>query len=299
VSDIVVTPSHEARVGELVVRRALPQRGRRTIGAWCFADHLGPAPITGERGIDVGPHPHMGLQTATWLVEGTQLHHDSLGSEQMLVAGELNLMTAGRGIAHSEEAVPGYEGPLHGIQLWIAQPDETRNGPAAFHHHADLPRWESAAASLTLFVGQYQSLVSPALVATPLQGMEVTVRSRTEIELDLGFEYGFIALDGPVQVGNTTVAPGQLAYSTPGRSVMVFDALQASRLIVLGGEPFAERIQMWWNFVGRSREEFTEAYASWANDDGRFGTVNSRLARVTTTPPDGLRDVASDDVVER
>ena len=99
-----ITASHEARVGELTVRRALPRRGRRTVGAWCFADHMGPVEVTTARGVDIGPHPHMGLQTVTWLIQGTQLHRDSLGSEQLITAGELNLMTAGRGVAHSEEA---------------------------------------------------------------------------------------------------------------------------------------------------------------------------------------------------
>ena len=127
-TDVEVTASHEAQVGRFTVRRALPRRGRRTVGAWCFADHMGPADVTEGSGLDVGPHPHMGLQTVTWLLDGQALHKDTLGSEQVITPGQLNLMTAGHAVAHAEEATGHYRGTLEGIQLWIAQPDRTRNG---------------------------------------------------------------------------------------------------------------------------------------------------------------------------
>src|SRR5688572_17423403 len=128
--------ARESRVGALTVRRALPQRARRTVGAWCFVDHLGPTPPGADVGI--APHPHSGLQTATWLLDGELLHRDSLGSEQEIRPGQLNLMSAGRGVAHSEEATGGRrERTLHGVQLWLAQPEATRHGPAAFEHHAE------------------------------------------------------------------------------------------------------------------------------------------------------------------
>ena len=280
-----ITTSHETRVGELLVRRALPRRGRRTIGAWCFADHMGPTPVTPARGADVGPHPHMGLQTVTWLIEGEQLHRDSLGTEQLLRAGELNLMTAGWGVAHSEEAAPHYDGPLHGIQLWIAQPDHTRNGPPAFEHRVDLPRFDLVGGRGTLLVGEHAGIVSPAAVATPLIGMELHLTAATSLPLSPDFEHGVIVLDGAVSVEGAALTVGQLGYLAVGREELTFTVQETSRVMLLGGVPMDEPVQMWWNFVGRSRAEFVEAFRSWVEDDGRFGTVANRLERVLTAPP--------------
>lgn len=150
---VEVTASRAATVGDMPVRRALPRRGRRTVGAWCFADHMGPASVTVDKGVDVGPHPHIGLHTVTWLVAGEALHRDSLGTEQVIRPGELNLMTAGSGVTHSEEATGSYAGDLHGIQLWVAQPEATRHGGPAFEHHGDLPQLELSGAVGTVLVG--------------------------------------------------------------------------------------------------------------------------------------------------
>ena len=157
-----VLTSHEAQVGSLTVRRALPQRRRRTVGAWCFADHMGPADVTEGSGLDIGPHPHTGLQTVTWLIDGEALHRDSLGSEQVISAGQLNLMTAGYGVSHAEEATGHYRGTLQGIQLWIAQSDATRDGSPGFEHHAELPRLEIGEASATVLIGDFNGARSPA-----------------------------------------------------------------------------------------------------------------------------------------
>ena len=159
---VEITPSREAVVGAMRVRRALPRIGRRTVGAWCFADHMGPELVTETQGLDIGPHPHTGLHTVTWLVAGEVLHRDSLGSEQVIRAGQLNLMTAGQGVTHSEEATGRYRGQLHGVQLWVAQPEPTRNGPAAFEHHAELPQLELDSAVATVLVGSFADAVSPA-----------------------------------------------------------------------------------------------------------------------------------------
>src|SRR5215203_1750148 len=147
---VEITPSREANVGRMPVRRALPRRERRTVGPWCFADHMGPAPVTETAGLDIGPHPHTGLQTVTWLLSGEVLHRDSLGTEQPIRPGQLNLMSAGNGVSHSEESTRTYRGPLHGVQLWVAQPEETRFAPAAFAHHAELPQVELSGATLTV-----------------------------------------------------------------------------------------------------------------------------------------------------
>src|SRR3712207_3756642 len=139
---VEVTDSREATVGRFRVRRALPRRGRRTVGAWCFADHMGPADVDEDSGPHVAPHPHIGLQTVTWLTDGEALHRDSLGSEQVIAPGQLNLMTSGGAVAHAEEATGHYRGTLEGIQLWVALPEATRHGAAAFEHHATLPQGE-------------------------------------------------------------------------------------------------------------------------------------------------------------
>ena len=294
-----ITSSHEARVGEVTVRRALPRRARRMVGAWCFADHMGPASVTAGRGVGVGPHPHMGLQTVTWLIEGTQLHRDSLGSEQLLTAGELNLMTAGYGVAHSEEATDTYVGRLQGIQLWVAQPEETRNGSPAFSHHADLPRVELDGGTATVLIGTHHGASSPAAAATPLLGMEVDLRSTTTLALDPGFEHGLIVLEGALRGDGAVLAPGHLGYCGLGREELVVEVDEPTVAMVLGGVPFDEPIEMWWNFVGRSRQEFVDAYASWVDEDGRFGAVASHLDRILTTPPTPRTAVGGSTVVER
>src|SRR4051812_23212676 len=155
---VEVTGSHEAVVGTFTVRRALPRRGRRTVGAWCFADHMGPADVTENSGLDVGPHPHIGLQTVTWLIDGEVLHRDSLGSEQVITPGELNLMTAGQGVSHAEEATGHYRGTLEGIQLWVAEPDVTRSGAPAFEHHTDLPQCDLDGGVGTVLLGDFADL---------------------------------------------------------------------------------------------------------------------------------------------
>ncbi|MHB1252353.1 MAG: pirin family protein, partial [Acidimicrobiales bacterium] len=166
-----VSESRLTRVGAMPVRRALPRRSHRTVGAWCFADHIGPAAVTNDHGLDIGPHPHTGLQTVTYLVRGEAVHRDSLGSEQLITPGQLNLMTAGQGVSHSEEATGHYEGDLHGIQLWIAQPDATRHAPAAFEHHAQLPRISIDRTLATVLVGEFHGVHSPARHDSALVGV--------------------------------------------------------------------------------------------------------------------------------
>jgi redox-sensitive bicupin YhaK (pirin superfamily) len=173
---VEITPSRESVVGSMRVRRALPRIGRRTVGAWCFADHMGPELVTETRGLDIGPHPHTGLQTVTWLVAGEVLHRDSLGSEQVIRAGQLNLMSAGEGVTHSEEATGRYRGQLHGVQLWMAQPEATRHGVAAFEHHAELPRVELDNAIATILVGSFAGAASPARRDAELVGVDLQPR---------------------------------------------------------------------------------------------------------------------------
>jgi quercetin 2,3-dioxygenase len=283
--EVEVLPSRDATVGGMGVRRALPKRQRRTVGAWCFADHFGPAGPPAS--MQVGPHPHIGLQTVTWLVEGEVLHRDSLGSEQLIRPGQLNLMTAGHGVSHAEESPDGHDdGALHGIQLWVAQPAATRDGLPAFEHHPELPQVGVGAGRATVLVGQVGDARSPARTDTPLVGAELlSPGGRSEVPLDAGFEHALVVLEGTVSVGATAISPGVLAYLGEGRDSLVLDAAGPARAVLLGGEPFGERVVMSWNFVGRSRDEVDRAAIDWNARHERFGTVDSPLARIDAPEP--------------
>lgn len=283
--ELEVLTSHGALVGSLQVRRALPQRRRRTVGAWCFADHMGPAEVTEGSGLDIGPHPHTGLQTVTWLIDGKALHRDSLGTEQVISAGELNLMTAGHGVSHAEEATGHYRGTLQGIQLWIAQDDQWRDAPAGFEHHDDLPRVELAEGTATVLIGEFGGARSPARRDSELLGAELRVRGGVEMNLEPTYEYGTIVLEGLVELDGRPLGPGALGYLRPGRDELRLCAKEPSTLILLGGVPLEHEIFMWWNFVARSRGEIDAAYDSWRVNDGRFGKVDSPLARVESPAP--------------
>ncbi|MFI6508941.1 pirin family protein [Streptosporangium sp. NPDC050855] len=250
------------------VTRTLPNRDVRMVGAWCFVDHYGPERAT----MRVPPHPHTGLQTVSWLLEGEILHRDSLGSEQTITPGGLNLMTAGRGISHSEESVPGDR--LHGVQLWVALPSHARGTAPAFEHHADLPRPVSPGVTTTVIMGELDGVASPATVHTPLVGAEVALEAGagTRLRLRPGFEYAVLALSGTVRAAGTDLSPGPLLHLGCGRGELELRSEGGGRLLLLGGEPFEERIVMWWNFVGRSHEEIVRFRREWAEGEA-FGTV--------------------------
>jgi len=308
---VEITESRRQTVGAVPVRRALPIRARRTVGAWCFVDHLGPLAVApdpgagGPRGIDIGPHPHTSLHTVTWLLAGEVRHLDSLGSEQVVRPGQLNLMTAGDGVVHAEEGTD-YRGALHGVQLWVAQPEATRHGPAAFEHHAELPCVEIGGAVATVLVGELAGAASPARRDTELVGADLALRpGQAVLPVRPDFEYALVVTDGAVRVDNPStgrraapavVRPGQLAYLGAGRAELALDAAEPTRLLLLGGVPFEAPIVMWWNFVGRSHAELTTAFEQWEQGGGgrggggqggggRFGPVASRLRRVPAPPP--------------
>ncbi len=283
---IDVLPSHEAQVGRFTVRRALPQRTRRTVGAWCFADHMGPADVTEGAGLDVGPHPHIGLQTVTWLLDGQALHRDTLGSEQVISPGQLNLMTAGDAVAHAEEATGHYRGTLEGIQLWVALPEGTRHGPAAFEHHADLPQAALAGAgTATVLVGTFDAVTSPARHDTDLVGVDLDLRSAAELPLDPAHEHAFVVLRGSAAVDGEPLLPGRLGYVAPGRDEIRVEVDGPARVMLLGGVPFPDTVMMWWNFVARSRDELDAAYRSWRDGEERFGRVRSTLPTIGAPVP--------------
>jgi redox-sensitive bicupin YhaK (pirin superfamily) len=246
---------------------------------------MGPADVTENSGLDVGPHPHIGLQTVTWLTDGQVLHRDSLGSEQVIKPGQLNLMTAGNAVSHAEEATGHYRGTLQGIQLWVALPEGTRHGVPAFEHHDRLPQADLVGAAATVLVGDFADVVSPARHDTPLVGVDLALHRPTTVPLRADFEYAVVVLEGAVGVHGKPLTPGRLGYLGRGREELWLDVREPTRAILLGGEPFEEPIVMWWNFVGRSRAEIDAAYASWSAQDDRFGKVTSTLPLIAAKAP--------------
>ncbi|MEU3462293.1 pirin family protein [Streptomyces sp. NPDC006733] len=280
--DVSAQPVRELLTGRTValgasteVRRLLPNLGRRMVGAWCFVDHYGPDDIAAESGMQVPPHPHMGLQTVSWLHDGEVLHRDSLGSLQTVRPRELGLMTSGRAISHSEESPREHSRLLHGAQLWVALPDAHRNTAPAFEHHADLPVVSGGGGlRATVILGELDGAASPGTVHTPLVGADLALAAGTDTRLPLrpDFEYAALTMSGETEVDGVRLAPGSMLYLGCGRRELALRADVDSGLMLLGGEPFEEKIVMWWNFIGRSNEDIAQAREDWTTGP-RFGEV--------------------------
>ena len=265
------------------VRRTLPQRERSLIGAWCFVDHYGPDDVSVTGGMVVPPHPHTGLQTASWLFAGEVEHRDSVGSLALVRPGELNLMTAGSGISHSEVSTPNTTA-LHGVQLWIALPDATRHQAPHFENHVITPIRQGGA-TLHVFMGELAGHSAVAGGDTPLVGAQIDLAVGATIELDLdpGFEHGVLVDTGAVRVAGTAVQQNELGFLTAGPTGIRVENTgdSAARVLLLGGEPLGEQIVMWWNFIGRSHDEVAAFRAQWQAEviegtaaAGRFGRVD-------------------------
>jgi quercetin 2,3-dioxygenase len=267
-------PAHTAQLGPLTIRRALPVRQRRMVGPWCFLDRYGPVTFQAGKPMDVAPHPHIGLQTVSWILDGEVLHRDSLGFESLIVAGELNLMTSGRAISHSEETPPHASGALNGVQLWVALPDKVRNTDPAFNHYRSLPVIESQGGRATVFMGTLAGIHSPALAFSPMVGAQLSVDGGGELWTDLHprFEHALFVLDGAASLEGEDLAPDILYYLAPGRAELALTSRGGARLLLIGGAPFGERILMWWNFVARTHEEIDRARREWQSGTA-FGEV--------------------------
>ncbi len=284
--------AHSAEIGTgFTVRRALPTRARRMVGAWCFLDHVGPADYAPGNGLNVGPHPHIGLQTFTWMIEGEILHRDSLGCEQIIRPGQVNLMTAGNGIVHSEESVNNEPGRLHTTQLWIALPESERNRAPDFKHYPDLPMLERGGFSITLLAGSAFGMQSPAQVYTPLIGIDFKASgaAQTKIDLNPSFEHAVLCLRGAITVAGETIEPGTLLYLGLHRQSINISCSDAAQLLIVGGEPFPEKILMFWNFVARTPEEIIHATDQWNNRTHFVEVKNSPLNRLVAPDASGLR----------
>jgi redox-sensitive bicupin YhaK (pirin superfamily) len=275
-----------AEIGDgLHVRRALPHRDRRMVGAWCFLDHLGPLDFRAGRGLRVGPHPHIGLQTFTWMIDGEAVHRDSLGNEQTIRPGQVNLMSAGHGIAHAEDSVEGRSGSLHAVQLWIALDEAHRHGAPSFRNYPELPMIERDGFRITLLVGESLDRRSPVEVFSPLIGMDIAVAdaARTQIPLDPSFEYALLPLVGSVAMDGDAFTPDAMAYLGTGLDRVELRSEDAARFVLIGGAPFGEDVLLWWNFVARTPEEIQAATEDW-NAGRRFGEVHGSPSRPLAAP---------------
>lgn len=255
-------------VRAMTVRRTLPARGRPFIGPWCFLDHYGPDDVARTGGMDVAPHPHCGLATVSWLFRGEIDHRDSLGTHALVLPGELNLMTAGRGIAHSEVSTPPTS-ILHGVQLWAALPAGYRDTAPQFTHYA--PREVSdAGVRWRVFLGEIGGEVSPIGWHSPLLGAEITLGRGAEAQIPLHpeFEHGVLVDAGPVQVDGRGVPESALLALPAGRSRVRVTAATPARILLIGGPPYESDLVMWWNFVGGSHEEIAEARRAWQSEIG-------------------------------
>lgn len=261
-------------LGELTVLRALPVRGRRMVGPWCFLDRFGPLSFTEGMPMDVAPHPHIGLQTVTWLLEGEVAHDDSLRSEAVLRPGGVNVMTSGHAIAHAERTPRDHTGKLNGVQLWTALPESRRHGAAAFQHLAEVPQMESPEGIAQVFAGAIAGAQSAAEYFSPILGAELRVHPGHDLPLPLdpAFEHALLVLEGDVSLEGQPLEQRLLYYLEPGRTAIALASTTGARVLLIGGAPFGEPILMWWNFVARTPEEIREAREDWALHR-RFGEV--------------------------
>ncbi|MFF1699373.1 pirin family protein [Streptomyces sp. NPDC058257] len=276
-SDVEVLSARDVPLGgprAMTVRRTLPQRARTLIGAWCFVDHYGPDDVAVSGGMDVAPHPHIGLQTVSWLFSGEIEHRDSMGSHAMVRPGELNLMTGGHGISHTEVSTPSTT-ILHGVQLWVALPGRHRDTGRDFRHHVPAPV-RVGGADIRVFLGSLAGDTSPVPTFTPLLGAEILLDpgATTTLETDAGFEHGLLVDQGAVRMAGTSLHAADLGYLGTGHDTLTLtnETNSRARLVLLGGAPFEERIVMWWNFIGRSQEDIARARSDWMSGT-RFGEV--------------------------
>lgn len=281
------------------VRRVLPAAARQMVGPFIFFDHMGPAALPPGNGMDVRPHPHIALATVTYLYEGAIMHRDSLGCVQEIRPGDVNWMTAGRGIVHSERspAAERERGPrLHGIQSWVALPDGREEDPPDFRHHpaASLPALSADGVELRVIAGEAFGRRSPVNVAWPTLYVDAALPAGARLEIPADHtDRAVYVTEGEIELAGVTLSMARLAVLSPGVPAVV-RALATSRLMLLGGEPFPTQRFIWWNFVASSRERIEQAKRDWVEE--RFPPVPGETERIPLPPgslPPGPDSVVS------
>ena len=291
---VAADPVHELFAGREVllgestkVRRLLPNLGRRLVGPWCFVDHYGPDDIAAGPGMQVPPHPHIGLQTVSWLLTGEVHHRDSIGSDQLIGPGELGLMTSGAGIAHAEQSPPVHPAQLHGVQLWVALPDAERHTAPNWSHHAELPVLRDGPMTATVIMGQTAGARSPGRAYSPIVGLDIALGadSHALLPLEPDFEHAVLVMSGWAEIDEVRVEPGSMLYLGTNRADVRLASEPGARVMLLGGEPFEEQIVMWWNFVARTSDEIVAARTAWEAGAGYAPVAGFRPDESLPAPP--------------
>ncbi len=268
-------PAREKDLGGFTVGRLLPWVNRRMVGPFIFLDHMGPATFGAGEGVDVRPHPHIGLATVTYLLDGEIIHRDTLGSNQAITPGAVNWMTAGSGISHSERTGVNERGHLHhvhGLQSWVALPKEFEENKAEFFHHAadSIPLAERRGAAMRVVAGSAYGVAAPVKIHSPLFYVDVVMEAGGTFDLpDEYRERALYLIEGSVRAGNARIAPRTMPVFAPGR--VTVEAETVSRLMLLGGDPLPEKRFIWWNFVSTSQDRIEQAKRDWR--EGRFGAI--------------------------
>ncbi len=273
-----IIPERSRDIGDFLVGRLLPFRKKRMVGPFIFIDHMGPSTVGPGHYMDIGQHPHIGLSTLTWLLEGAIHHKDSLGSDQIIRPGSVNWMTAGSGVVHTERTPvhwrDGGSYLVHGYQVWVALPKEKEHMPAEFHHVAakDLPYWEESGVQMRLVAGSFGGHKSPVPVYSPLYMMEWNTENPASISPDERFlgEWGISVVEGGFSTCGERIGPGNMLAAKPGAPCQ-FELEAGSRLLIFGGEAFPEERFIYWNFVASSQERLAQAKQDWQT--GKFKLI--------------------------
>jgi hypothetical protein len=269
----IVPEAHDLGDG-FHVRRALPSPARRSVGPFVFFDHMGPAVLAPGKGLDVRPHPHIGLATVTYLFEGEILHRDSLGNVRPIRPGEVNWMIAGRGIAHSERTPPALRkagSRLSGLQVWVGLPREDEEVEPSFSHHAGLPMVEDNGTTVRLILGDMLGMSSPVATLSPTFYADISLTPGRRVALPSDpDERALYVVEGAVEVGGRALACGEMLAFEAGAEVIAASA-GGARFVVFGGAPLDGPRHVWWNFVSSREERIREAAEDWKA--GRFAKV--------------------------
>jgi len=258
------------------VARVLPQIGQHTVGPFVFFDYFGPVEFPPGKGLDVRPHPHIGLATITYLFDGSQVHRDTLGSHQEILPGDVNWMTAGRGIAHSERTGPDVRAAghrMHGIQSWVGLPTANEEDPPSFQHFgkADLPVREREGAVLRIVTGKAYGLTAPVRVPMEIFYVDAQIKAGATVTLPDDYEErGAMVVGGTIEAGGKTHGDGDMIILDAGERVPI-KAISDARVMLLGGAPLDGERHVWWNFVASSKERIERAKEDWTQ--GRFGKI--------------------------
>jgi redox-sensitive bicupin YhaK (pirin superfamily) len=267
-------------LGDFVVRRALPSVEARMVGPFVFFDHMGPAVFKSRAGVDVRPHPHIGLATLTYLFDGEIVHRDSLGTAVAIRPGEVNLMTAGRGIVHSERTAPERKasgGNLHGLQCWLGLPAAQEETDPAFAHYGagEFPVVRDSDKAVRVVAGSLYGTRSPVVTASETLFADATLRPGAVLPVDAHYEERSVyVVDGEIEIGGDRFGPGQLLVLRPGDNVTVKavqDSQKDAHIVIAGGAAMDGPRHLWWNFVSSRKERIEQAKAEWAA--GRFAKV--------------------------